>query len=233
MYKVLVVDDHPIFRKGLCSALRKTGRWHPVEAVATAEEALFALEREPWSLLVLDLNLSENDGFKVLEAIQGKTGNPAIFVFTMHRERSYIEKAIALGALGYASKNIDFSALERGMQAVVTGNVFFEKDVFNELAFVQNIFKIDEKCAALLEELAPRERELFARLLKGLSLKEAATELAVSVRTVENYQTAIYAKLGATSPVHLVTIALRAGCPTLRSYILEASRPSFFSESGE
>lgn len=211
--KILVVDDHPIFRTGLCAALADTGRWDPIGQAACVAEAIETLETEAWPVLLLDLNLPDGDGFAVLEACDSLSRKPATLVLSMHMERDFIQKAFRLGALGYASKNLAFAALEQGLQTVAQGQVFMEHDVLKALDLFEQRQEDDPACVALLETLAPREKELLAWLLSGYTVKEAALHLKVSARTAENYQSSIYSKLGAASPVHLVTIALKAGCP--------------------
>lgn len=215
MKKILVVEDHPIFRSGLCAALRDTGRWGPVGEAASVAEALRALEREDWPVLLLDINLPDGEGFAVLEAAASMGKKTASLILSMHVERSYADRAFKLGVLGYASKNLAFTALEKGLQVVAEGQIFLEKEVLKETGLFQPAPAKDPSCLALIDALAPRERELLALLLSGCTVKEAALQLKVSARTAENYQSAIYSKLGASSPVHLVAIALRAGCPSL------------------
>lgn len=213
--KILVVDDHPIFRTGLCAALAETGRWDPVGQADCVNAALKRLEEEYWPVLLLDLNLPDGDGFAILDACANLPRKPATLVLSMHMERDFILKAFRLGALGYASKNLAFSALEQGLQTIALGQIFMEHEVLKALEFFERENEKDPGCVALLDTLAPREKELLACLLSGCTVKEAAMRLKVSARTAENYQSAIYNKLGAASPVHLVTIALKAGCPAV------------------
>lgn len=213
--KVLVVDDHPIFRAGLCAALSDTGRWGPIGQADCVAKARELLEAEDWPVLLLDLNLPDGDGFDVLETCAHLVRRPATLVLSMHMESDFIRKAFRLGARGYASKNLAFAALEQGLQTVALGQVFMESEVLKALELFEREVETDPGCAALLDTLAPREKELLSCLLSGHTVKEAALQLKVSARTAENYQSSIYSKLGAASPVHLVTIALKAGCPAL------------------
>lgn len=209
----LIVDDHPLFREGLKAALESAGDFGEIAQAATVAEALSVLESPEGlpDLVILDISLPDGSGFDVLERREGGPGT-RFFLLSMHTDRSMVLRALREGALGYASKQIALEALLLGLRLVRMGQAFVESECLRDLvAPLQEKAGEARNAKARLEALSPRERDTFELLARGKGAKDIASQLEVSVRTVENYQSALYAKLSLASPAELVKLAFQAG----------------------
>jgi two-component system, NarL family, nitrate/nitrite response regulator NarL len=215
MDSVLIVDDHPLFREGLKGALEASGAFGCIMQAGLASDALAILngppEKRP-SIVLLDINLPDGSGLDLLERYTGLHDAPRFLMLSMYADRAIVLKAIIAGAHGYASKQIPLEALILGIKLVAADQLFIESELLRDILTPRQLRTKDEALAKeLIRVLSPRELDTFSLLAKGDSPKEIAAALGVSVRTVENYQSCVYAKLGFRSPVDLVRLALHAG----------------------
>ncbi|MCP5453087.1 MAG: response regulator transcription factor [Spirochaetaceae bacterium] len=212
MRKALIVDDHPVFRNGLKTAL---GGWRIFDAVdeaGSAAEARDAVDRGGYELAMVDVGLPDGSGMDLVESRAGLAGAPAFFVLTMEADASLARRAVRAGAAGFASKNLALGVLELAVRLVMAGEPYIEGEILRDLLTADAVLSSSRREGRrLVGGLTPRERAALDALLDGLNAKEMAQKLGVSQRTAENYQSAVYAKLGARSPVDLVRIALAAG----------------------
>lgn len=210
--RLLIVDDHPIFRKGIASALAETGDYEELAEAGSLSEAKAALDSSAFGLVIVDLGLPDGSGFELVEERARLPESPFFFVLSMNADQASARRALALGASGYSSKNLALPTLVLGLRLIMAGEIYVEGEM------LKNILSISVNAAARIEEskscfeaLGKREREALELLLSGCGTKEMAIRLGVSRRTAENYQSAIYAKLGVSSPVALIKLAAEAG----------------------
>lgn len=212
MRKALIVDDHPVFRNGLKTAFEGWRAFDSIDEAGSASEALEALDRGGYALAMVDVGLPDGSGMDLVESRAGLHGAPAFFVLTMEADASLARRAIRAGASGFASKNLALGVLELAVRLVMAGEPYIEGEILRDLLTADAILsRARHEGQRLVGGLTPRERSALDALLEGLNAKEIALRLGVSQRTAENYQSAVYAKLGARSPVELVRIALDAG----------------------
>jgi DNA-binding NarL/FixJ family response regulator len=221
MAGTLIVDDHPLFREGLRAALdvqdehTMAGGFAPfMEAgsVAKSIEILGSAGAEQLSLVILDIGLPDGSGFDILERFAGMSGSPHFMMLSMYSERSLAIRAIRAGADGYASKQIPLEALKIGLRLVLHGQLFIEGEILRDVLMIKPVKESEaNKAKERVQTLTSREREAFMILAEGGTTKDVAGRLGISQRSAENYQSAIYGKLGAVSPTMLVLTAIRAG----------------------
>ena len=212
MRKALIVDDHPVFRNGLKTAFEGWRIFEAIDEAGSAAEAREALDRGGYGLAMVDVGLPDGSGMDLIESRAGLPGTPAFFVLTMEADASLARRAIRAGATGFASKNLTLGVLELAVRLVLAGEPYIEGEILRDLLTAEAILSgARHEGRRLVDGLTPRERSTLDALLEGLNAKEIAQRLGVSHRTAENYQSAVYAKLGARSPVALVRIALDAG----------------------
>ncbi len=210
--RLLVVDDHPLFRSGVRNALLETGDYERIEEAGSTEEARRSLAASSFDLVVVDLALPDGSGFDLLDQHARLVGAPHFFVLSMSADRSVARKAMRLGASGYAPKGIGLTTLTLGLRLVAAGEIYIEGEILRDILTSQTAEPRDKAGQrSLIEALSPRERDALDALLEGLTTKEMAAKLGVSHRTAENYQSAVYAALGIQSPIALVKLAFRAG----------------------
>jgi DNA-binding NarL/FixJ family response regulator len=184
MTRVVIVDDHPVVREGLVSALNA----EVVGVFASAEEALAA--RTDAEVIVLDLELP---GMSGLDAI-ARFAAP-VLVLTAYATDEDIDRALAAGAKGYLLKGAPLDDIERAIAAVSRGETVLDP-------------RITARVLARRQRLTPREREVLRLVAAGKSNKEIAAALRISERTAKFHVTAIFNKLGAQNRAQAVAVAI-------------------------
>ncbi len=189
MTRVLVVDDHPIVREGLVSALHGKGALDVVGGFATAEEAIAAAAHLRPDVVILDLELPGLSGIDAIAHLHAP-----VLMLTAYGTDDEIERAIAAGAKGYLLKGAPLAEIERAIEVVARGESYLDSRVTSRLL-----------SRGTRDRLTERERDVL-RLL-GKSNKEIAAQLNISERTVKFHVTSIFNKLGAESRAQAVAIA--------------------------
>lgn len=210
--RMLIVDDHPLFRMGVRNAFAETGDWEGIREAGSLAEAETALAGGGLDLVLLDLSLPDGNGFELLERHARAVGRPAFLVLSMNADRGVARRALGLGAAGYASKGIKLESLMLAARLVAAGELYIESEILRDLITAPfPPAEVDPAALSRIESLSPREKTALAALLEGLSTKEIAARLGVSQRTAENYQSSLYSKLDCEGPIALVRLACRAG----------------------
>jgi DNA-binding NarL/FixJ family response regulator len=203
MIRVLVADDHSIFREGLSELLASAeGIEVAGEARDGAEAVGLAKSLRP-DVMVLDLSMPGVDGFEVIRRVVSECIPVRILVLTMHKDASGIRRALDLGADGYLLKEEAFEELARGIRAVAGGARFLSPPVRAACN------RLDGE--AIREELTPREREVVTRIAAGKSTREIAAELGIGVKTVETHRQHVMEKLGFRKSAQIAVYAAREG----------------------
>ena len=212
MKKLLIVDDHPVFRNGLRQAFEDLQYFDETVEAGSGAEAFMALGNGSFSLVIIDIGLPDHSGLDIIEARAGLPGAPAFFVLTMETGTGLARRAFQAGASGFASKNLSLSTLVLAVSLVMAGELYVEGEILRDILTADSWRS--SVCQDMMKKvltLTERERAMLDAMLEGKSAKEAAAHLGVSLRTAENYQSTVYAKLGAKTPVDLVRVALKAG----------------------
>lgn len=189
--RILLVDDHPLLRKGLAELLAQEFPGCEIVQAATLEAAAQQLE-SVWSLMILDQNLPDGRGVEFLERLERK---PVTLMLSMYEDGAMARLAKAAGAVGYASKGDSPERLLEAVRAVLDGKKSFPAG-------------IEKTVEAKLSE---REREVLTELLKGRTPTEISKDFGVRQTTIQSYKARIFAKLGVNSMTELVKQALRRG----------------------
>jgi DNA-binding NarL/FixJ family response regulator len=201
--RVMLADDHAIVREGYRSLLQKQDRLQVVaEAENGADAYRFYKEARP-DLLIIDLSMPGIGGVEAIRRIRQWDKAARILVFTMHQSAAYAVQAIKAGARGFVTKSNPPEALLRAIAEVMAGRIALSPDIDHELA----INSLAEPSA--IDALSPREFEILRMLLAEKSVDEIANTLHISVKTAANTRYLIRAKLGVTSDIELVRLALR------------------------
>lgn len=192
MIRVLIADDHPLFRVGLAHALRARG----FEIVAEAENGRHAVElartHRP-DLVVLDVRMPEMDGIEACEALCAMDDAPSVVMLTTFDEPALVSAAAAAGATAYLSKETDPRRLAESLERIA---VEPGRDWMPRVA---------------LPELTRREREVLALLADGLTNREIAGRLGIGAETVKDHVASLYRKLDVRDRVSAVREADRFG----------------------
>jgi len=203
MIKILLVDDHPLFREGLKSRLSMDDEIEVIEEAENGKQALKVIENGNIDLVLMDINMPEMDGMYVLELIKEKDLDCKVLMLSMHDNKEYILAAMRYGANGYILKDVPGNELIRAIKRVISGKTYFSSEVTEILS---------QELTSEHKDVVTRREQLVLRLIsQGLSNKRIAQELDVSVRTVETHKRNIKKKLGIETTIGLVRYAIDHG----------------------
>ncbi len=208
--KLLIADDHRIFRDGIVSLFSTVPDMVIVGVAENGKKALEFIKENEVDLMLLDLSMPEMPGMELLKQISNEKIDIKILILTMHTHIDYIFKAIRLGASGYLPKEETNKAeLTTAIRKIMNGEEYFHPVIarqMQEYFVVQARKKQPEKDLYILSK---REREVLKLVVEGLSNAEISAKLFVSVRTVETHKTNILQKLELKNTVELVKFAIR------------------------
>ncbi len=207
--RVLVVEDHPIFRDGISGLLASRG-FDVVGAAETGTEGLaLALELVP-DVVMMDLTLPDLDGTEVTRRLVQQQPDAAVIVVSMHEDEALVRAALAAGARGYVVKGARQDELVRAVETVAGGDVVLGRAVADSvLGSVSRDALTPE--GAPIEGLTARESSILELLAQGLSTGIIARRLEIAPKTVRNNVSSILVKLGAQDRVAAVLLARARG----------------------
>lgn len=192
MTSLLIVDDHPVFRRGLVALLRASGFDIVGEAASVAEAIAVAIDRSP-DVVVMDLGLADGSGITATASIRAARPATRVVVVTMYDDDGSVRAALDAGASGYVVKDASAEEVVAAVRAAEMGASLLGSGIAVPLA--AESFVRPEPLAEF--GFTPRERELVGLLGKGLSNPVMAERMGVSAKTVANYLTLVLVKLGA------------------------------------
>lgn len=210
--RVLLADDHRIFRDGIGSMLQDVTDILLIGMASNGLEAMELLVQKTPDVLILDLSMPDMNGFEVMRQIRNRESKPGILILSMHHEQAWVKEALVLGALGYISKeDTEKEELLEAIRAVAAGNTYFGPAV--QQAIQSRKTEADAGHITMnepgLEVLSKRETEILRKVMEGMSNQEIADALFVSIRTVETHKNNLMTKLNLRNTVELVKYAIR------------------------
>jgi two-component system, NarL family, response regulator NreC len=204
-HRVLLADDHAIFRQGLRGLLERAGFDVVAEAGDGREAVRLTHELSP-DVAILDLAMPYLDGSGAAEEIGRTSVGTRTILLTMHAEEPYIVKALQAGIRGYVLKTQTATELVGAIREVVRGGIYLSPDVSSAIAHAYQA-----KNEALVNNLTVRERQVLQLVAEGKTTKEVAQQLGISAKTADSHRTRIMTKLGIHETAGLVRYAIRHG----------------------
>ena len=201
---VMLVDDHAIVREGYRSLLQKQDRLRVVAEASDGAEAYRIYKEVKPDLVIMDLSMPGVGGVEAIRRIRQWDKSAVILVFTMHQSAAYAVQAIKAGARGFVTKSSPPEALLHAIAEVMAGRIALSPDIDHELA----MSRLTNEPSAV-DALSPREFEILRMLLAEKSVDDIANTLHISVKTAANTRYQICGKLGVSSDIELVRLALR------------------------
>jgi DNA-binding NarL/FixJ family response regulator len=204
MIRVLIVDDHPLVRRGLREALATDSGVSVVAETGRSDEVLAALREHPCDVLLLDLSLPGRGGLDVLADVHRHFPSVRTLIVSSHDNATQILRAIRAGAAGYVTKAAPEEELLRAIHSVYqTG-----RHISDAVGAVLAEFAQGGGDTGSVGVLSDRELEVLLRLAKGESVSSIADALSLSIKTISTYRTRVLEKLGLASTADLVRYAI-------------------------
>lgn len=191
--KILIADDHPIFRKGLLQILQSIVSDIQILECADGNEAINKIKHHQPDIAVLDIDMPLKNGLEVCKQINEENLPTAAIILTMYKEEEVLKKALLYGAKGYIVKDNSANEIEKCIKNVLNGEIYIGKGINSNS---QHINKELQHLKDTLQSLTQVELKTLKLVSKRLSSKEIAELLFVSVKSVENYRSRICKKLG-------------------------------------
>jgi DNA-binding NarL/FixJ family response regulator len=205
--RILMADDHPIFRDGVRKLLESDDSIAIVGEVSNGSECIAALGKLKPDILLLDLRMPEKDGLTVLEEVNFDSLPTRVIVLTATEDDNDVVRAVRLGARGVVLKQSATDLLLKSIQKVHSGEIWLDKRMTAEVmrAFTKSAEGGPRREKPLLSD---REREIVALVAQGFRNREIGEKLFISEQTVKNHLHNIFDKLGVSDRLELALYAL-------------------------
>ena len=210
--KIIIVDDHKIFRQGIIALLKEDKSISITGEAGNRQELINLTGRVPFDLLIMDVNLGNDSGIELAKEIKELHPTCHILALSMHFEKDYIIKMLESGATGYVLKNTGRDELITAIVTVAKGDTYLGKEVSDTLLeHIQSPFYTQEKEGPKAIPLTPRELDVLKLIAQEYSNSEIAEKLFISIRTVDTHRRNLLEKLNLKNTAGLVKYAIKHG----------------------
>jgi DNA-binding NarL/FixJ family response regulator len=223
--RLLIVDDHPLFRRGIISGFAQEPNLHIAGEASNLVEAITVADSALADVIIVDAELGQDSGIELTRQLRRRHPQSAVIVLTEFADDEQLFQAIRAGAAAYVTKQISAEELSALIVKVAAGDYLINDSVLSRphvASRVLNQFRelsvLDESAEGVFSPLTPREIEILDCVAQGNSNKEIAYNLGISDQTVKNHITSILRKLAVNDRTQAVIYALRHGWIKLEDY---------------
>ena len=204
MIRIIIADDHKMFRQGLVSTLGNEADITIVGEASNGKEVLQLLKKEQPDVLLLDIEMPEMDGFDSMRALKEEKNKTKILVLTMHKSPEFIKNIIKAGASGYLEKEVGTKSLLQAIRTVHSTGTFYSPETSKLV-----LESMSDNYQS--QQISPREKEIIKLIADQYTTAEIAEALFISKHTVESHRQNILLKLGLKNTAGLVKYAIQKG----------------------
>jgi DNA-binding NarL/FixJ family response regulator len=204
--KIMIVDDHEIFRSGLKLLVNRLKNTKVIAEATNGKEFLNLLELYTPDIVLMDIEMPVMNGIEATKKALEIYPDLKIITLTMFEEEEYIESMLNAGVKGFLLKNINKDALDKAIQSVLKGNNYYSEELFK---YFTKRYTQEEKPKTDDIKLTQREIEILQLSLEGLSNKEIGEKLFISERTVVGHKSNLLSKTGCKSTIHLLAYTVK------------------------
>lgn len=204
--KLIIADDHIIFRKGLRTILNELDEIKVVGEASNGHELLDQLKHQPADIVLMDIRMPVMDGIETTKKVSERYPEVKVIALTMHEEIGYFNQMVEAGACGFLLKNTNRDELQKAINMVMDGGNYFSEEFITQ---AKALNRPRQKSPVI--ELTEREEEVLELICKGYSNAEIGKYLGVSIRTVDGHRARLLEKTGAKNSPHLVMYAIKNG----------------------
>jgi len=204
MIRVIIVDDHPVVRRGLKQIIAAEQEMQVVGEAENAREAIRVIRRTACDAVVLDITLPDGSGLDVLSRLKSERPTLPVLIMSIHKEEQYALRVLKAGASGYLMKDSIPEELIKAIRKIASGGKYISPSLAERLAS-----ELNSSGTPLHEKLSDREFQIMRLIASGKSLKEIGTDLCISDKTVSSYRARILEKMDIKTNAELVGYALK------------------------
>ncbi len=204
--KILIVDDHPIFCLGMSELINKEKDLEVCGSEESAAKACKAIAKMEPDLVIVDIGLKDSNGIDLVKDINARFEGLPVLVLSMYDESLYAERALQAGARGYIMKQEAIALVVQALRKVLNGEIYASASV-KEKAFQRLVSLNKPASKSPVDVLSDRELEVFRLIGEGLSTREIADRLNLSIKTIGTYMEKIKDKQGLKNYTQLVKMA--------------------------
>ena len=205
--RIMLVDDHPIVRRGLRDILVDAFADSTIEEVGSGTEAIASASAQRWDIVILDLTLPDCSGLDVLQRVRESQNRVPVLVLSMHAAEQFARRAISAGASGYLTKDTADVELVNAVTKLVKGGKYFGAEVLERVVLSLH----PDRQGFPHERLSDREFQVLRMIGCGRTVSEIATTLTLSVKTVSTYRARVLEKMELRTNAELTRYAVRHG----------------------
>ena len=205
---VFLVDDHPLVRQGLGQIINNETDLEVIGEAEDASKALHLIETKQPDLVIVDISLRGNNGLELIKNIKAVLPNLPILVFSMHDESVYAQRALRAGARAYVMKQESADKILLAIRRIIDGDIYVSHRVADQV-LQQLVNGKTSGSESPIERLSDRELEVIQLIGKGLSTREIASNLNLSVKTIESHRAHIKEKLNLRNATELVQFSVQ------------------------
>ena len=207
MLRILIVDDHPIFRRGLKGLLKDSFDQITVDEAGDGNEAMGLIEKNSYHVVLLDIAMPKRSGLEVIKEIKKERPNLAVLILSAYPEEQYAIRSLKSGASGYLTKISVGDELVDAIKKVSRGGRYLTSSLAEKLAFAI----MDDSQKRPHEKLSNREYEVMCMIASGKTAKKIASELCLSIKTISTYRTHILEKMDMKNNAEVTYYAIKEG----------------------
>ena len=201
--KIIIADDHPLFRRGLKHALEETPDIEVIGEASNGDSLLSMIKTDNLDMVLLDISMPGKSGLDLLKQLKSEHSKLPILILSVYPEEQYAVRFIKAGASGYLTKESAAEKLAEAIRKIAAGGKYASTAIIEKLAF-----DFSDSDKPLHETLSDREYQVFGMISIGKSLTEIGVDLSLSVKTISTHRTRILEKMKMKKNAELIHYAI-------------------------
>ena len=212
--KILLADDHKIMRDGLRSLIEKRPGLQVVAEAENGQTAIKLNRKFRPDVIVMDINMPDLNGIDATRQIVSDAPTVKVIALSMHSDKKFVREMLSAGASGYLLKDAAFEELGTALATVINNQTYLSPKIADTVV-KDYLGKVEPKESKVSPALTKREREVLQLIAEGKTTKDIASQLYVSIKTIETHRKQIMDKVGLNSVAELTKYAIREGLTSL------------------